>query len=320
MEYQRGSAPGVRAETIAQIALAFSQDRSDPARPYRDFRLVLGAWQGDDFQRRLTFATDGVQVLFAVARGEVDVATVNPSAYLTMAYRGTGPFPEPLALRALAVIPSWDRMAFAVSERTGLTSITQIRERRYPLRVSVRADPTNSTRFVVDEVLGAAGFSLKDIEAWGGSIHQVNTPSHPDRLRGMQEGALEAVFDEGISGWAPLALQCGMQLLSLDEGTQRRMEALGWPIGPIPSDRFPGVREPVLAASFSGWPLYTRADLAEETAYRLCAALEAVLPYVDWGRDQPSGMADFCTDADATPLGVPVHPGAERFYRERGLL
>lgn len=320
MEYQRGFAPLVRAEAITQMALAFTQDRSDPARPFRDFRLTLGSWEGEDFSRRLTFATDGLQVLFAVARGEVDVASVNPSAYLTMAYRGTGPFPEPLALRALAVIPSWDRMAFAVSERTGLTSIAQIGERKYPLKVSVRADPLNSTRFVVDEVLGAAGFSLKDIEVWGGSIEEVNSPSHPDRMRGIADGSLEAVFDEGITGWAQPALDRGLQFLTLDEAALKRFDALGWPVGPIPAELFPGVRDSVVGASFSGWPLYGRADMSEQMAYRLVAALEAVQSYVDWGRDKPSGFADFCTDADATPLGIPLHPGAERYYRERGYL
>ena len=54
---------------------------------------------------------------------ELDVATVNPSAFVSMAFRGTGLYPEPLPLRVLATMPSLDVMLFAVSERTGLKSL-----------------------------------------------------------------------------------------------------------------------------------------------------------------------------------------------------
>ena len=64
--------------------------------------VVLGSSGEGGFQTKLTFATDMPDVAEAVARGEIDLGTLNPSAYLTMAHRGVGPYPEPLPLRALA--------------------------------------------------------------------------------------------------------------------------------------------------------------------------------------------------------------------------
>ena len=84
--------------------------------------------------------------VMAVANGELDLAAINPSAFLSMAYRGTGPYPEPLPVRVIAVMPSLDVMLFAVSERTGVTSLADLRERRYPLRASVRRSPAHGTR------------------------------------------------------------------------------------------------------------------------------------------------------------------------------
>ena len=68
----------------------------------------------------------------------------NPADVLALAYRGTGPFKEPIPVRTITVIPSKDAFLFAISERTGLTSLAQIGERRYPLKIAMRAQPDHS--------------------------------------------------------------------------------------------------------------------------------------------------------------------------------
>lgn len=320
LPFRPPNAPDIRTQLIAQMALAMAADRSNPERPYRELRVSLGAVAGDAFQPALRFANDTPDAARAVARGEIDLGILNPSCLLTMAYRGKGPFSQPLPLRAIAVMPSWDRMVFAVSERTGLTSLASIRERRYPLRVSVRASEANVTRFVADQVLDSLGFSLRQLEEWGGSLHRAETPSHPSRLQGMRDGTIEAVFDEGIGGWGPIALQSGMRFLPLEAEAHRRMEALGWSFGPITPADFPEMDREVIAVSFSGWPLVTRANLPDALAYDICKAVDSARPYVAWDSERPVDLADLCTSSDAAPLDVPLHPGAERYYIERGAL
>ena len=320
MERQSGGASIARANAVAQIALGMSQDRSDPSRPYRDVCVSVGTVDDGAFQRRLSFATGTPDLAFAVARGEIDLAAINPSAYLTMAHRGTGPFPEPLPLRTVAVMPSWDRMAFAVSERTGISSIAELRDRKYPLRVSIRASLAHGTRFVIDQVLDAAGFALADIESWGGTLHFVSSPSEASRLEGMRDGTIEAVFDEGIKSWGPLALQSGMRFLPLDPPALQRLEGLGWRCGPLTASRFPTAPGDLLLPSFSGWPLFTRAALADEAAYGMARALDAARSGIAFDADGPVALSDLCQNNDATDLDVPLHPGAQRYYAECGAL
>jgi hypothetical protein len=50
--------------------------------------------------------------------------------------RGKVPFKNPIPLRAITVIPASDQLEFAVAERTGIKFLSEIRERRFPLRVS----------------------------------------------------------------------------------------------------------------------------------------------------------------------------------------
>ena len=58
----------------------------------------------------------GMLAPIEVGKRHIDVAYVNPSAIVTMAYRGKGFYKRKLPLRALGSFPSWDKIAFAVSK------------------------------------------------------------------------------------------------------------------------------------------------------------------------------------------------------------
>ncbi|MBM2812888.1 MAG: hypothetical protein HW416_3647, partial [Chloroflexi bacterium] len=307
-----------RPNAIAQIALQLWQARTPGKEPYADVRVTLPNLEGAGAP--LVFGFEGPEVVLAVSRGELDLGTLNPSAFLTMAYRGTGPFPQPLPVRAIAVMPSFDLMGFALAGRTGLTSLAQVREQHFPLRVSVRDDASHSPLFAVEEVLGAEGITLADIEAWGGSIQRLEQPpGHPERTDAMRSGKVDAVFDEAINAWGPVALEAGFRFAHLQDSTLAHMQQIGWLVHPL-SMRFPALKEDVLTIDFSGWPLYTRADLPDETAYRITDALFRARETIQWDLDRPVELTDLRGGSQACPIGVPLHPGAERFYREHGAI
>ncbi|HEY3118711.1 MAG TPA: TAXI family TRAP transporter solute-binding subunit [Chloroflexota bacterium] len=310
----------LRNFALMQIGLRLAEDRSDPARPYRDARIEVGRFDDGRWRSGVSLLNGTPDLAIAVGKGELDVASINPSSFLTMAYRGTGPYAEACPVRTLAVMPSFDRMGFAVAAKTGVQSLAEVKERRVPLKISVRGNLAHATRFLVDQVLDADGFSLKDIESWGGSLVFADSPSEPARLEAITSESIDAVFDEGIGGWAPLALQHGMKLLTLSEAALTRLETLGWAVGPITPAQVPGLSGEVMAASFSGWPIFTHADLAENAAYQICRALDRARPSIPFDIDEPAELKDLCTNNPATDLDVPLHPGAERYYREHGAL
>ncbi len=311
--------PAMRVNALFQIALGLSMNRSLADRSRSDLRFMLGAVRDGAYRPALTFANGDFDLAMAVANEDLDVAAINPSAFLSMAYRGTGPYPEPLPVRVIAVMPSLDVMLFAVSEQTGVSSLAELRERRYPLRVSVRRSPAHGTRFVADQVLAASGFSLQDVEAWGGTIHYADGPFDEKRLNGVRDGTIEAVFDEGVRGWAPLAQAHGMRFLDLDEPARQRLSGLGWAVVPARTV-LPEVQDEIMAPSFSGWPLFTRASVPDELASQMCQAIEEAGDRMVWDSEEPVTMADLCGGGFAAPFDVPLHPGAERYYRARGYL
>jgi len=286
----------------------------------RHVQVFVGEGRTDSWRLRL-MGSSLPEHINQVARGEIHIATLNPAAPLTLAYRGTGPFPEPIQVRVITTLPSLDLVGFAVSERTGLTSLSQIAERRVPLRLSLRRSD-DSTTWAVRQVLSVAGFTLDDLIAWGGEVRYDGVlPEVPSRWGRVQRGEVDAVFDEAIPRWADLVPAAGMRLLPLEESLLGKLEAMGFRRGVIPRARFPKLPEDVVSLDFSGFPIFTHADVPDELITSFCAALEARKDRIPWEGEGPVLPLDrMCRDTPEGPRDVPLHPAAERFWSKMGYL
>ena len=307
-----------RAKLLWEIGV---QIAGDPATPYtgnRDVCIAVGRGAGGSFRPWLRISTGSGDLARAVVRGDLEMAVVNPSGMLTQAYRGTGLFSEPLPVRVVANYPSWDRFACLLHRRTGLTSIAQIKEKRYPLRLSVREDETHSTRVLVDQMLSFYGFTLADIVSWGGKLCLVGGPGDKRRLAALENGEIDGIFDEGLRTWIGKAIAAGMDPIPLEEPVFQHLEGLGWRRAVIPAGRYPELQSDHTCIDFGGWPLYTRASLPEEDVYKVCAAIMARESEIPWEEGAYTGIGQLGQDTEATPLDVPLHPGAARWYREQG--
>ena len=52
----------------------------------------------------------------------------------------------------------------------------------------------------------------------------------------------------------------------------------------------------------------------------MVAALDAARGQIDWDTPDAVTLADLAGRTDSAPRDVPLHPGAERYYREHGVL
>jgi hypothetical protein len=235
--------------------------------------------------------------------------------------RGAGPYHTPIPLRAITVIPSPDQLAIAVAEPTGVRSLGEIRERRLPLRISLRGQKDHALHPVVKEVLGAAGFSLEDVVRWGGQVrYDDGLPNRDNRLGAMRRGEVDMIIDEAVRGWANQAMDAGMRILPLEEEIVQKMEALGLRRAVMPKSRYPRLTADLLTLDFSGFAVYTHADVPDAVVMAICAALEARKDRIAWQEPGPLPLDRMCRDTEDGPLVIPLHSAAERFWRERGYL
>ncbi len=289
----------------------------------RVIRLSLGVKSIERSDVSISFATGSFPEIIGVAQGLYSLAWINPSAMLTMAYRGKGVFKKRLPLRTIATFPSFDVMGFAVHESTGITSLAQIKSDRIPLRVSTGFPPKSdlagsATMFTISATLKDAGFSLADIKKWGGKIHSVPRPSSPARRAAIIDGSINAIFDEGIKSWGQTALDKGFRYLPIDGAVLKQLKSLGYRPSVMSRCGFRGMGKDVQTVDFSGWPMIVRADMTNEVAYALCEAIEMRKQVIPTDNFKPLNMAQLCANDDEAPYDVPLHPGAKRFYRERG--
>jgi TRAP-type uncharacterized transport system substrate-binding protein len=288
-------------------------------------RLSLTAKSNDRQGMSLSFATGGVREITAVAQGNVSLAWVNPSVLLTMACRGKGPFRKRLPLRTVAVFPSYDVMGFAVHESTGITSLSQIKKQRFPLKLSTRlltqtALRQDSTMFTVAAVMRAAGFTFAELRKWGGKIHLASRPSDPARRASIESRTVNAIFDEGIKSWARTALENGFRFLPLEGAVLKSMVAMGYRPAVMSKSRFDGMEKDVTTIDFSGWPMIVRADMPDNAAYAICEAIEKRKEIIPTDNYKPLEVKQLCANDEEAPYDVALHKGAARFYRERGYL
>jgi uncharacterized protein len=263
-----------------------------------------------------------------VASGEFDLGITTPTASAWLAMKGAGPFKTPHEnLRAIANYPHHDCVLFALSKATGVSSLDELVERRYPLRLATgrkNNDQLDLVSFVVDEVLKQYGGSLAMIEEWGGQVNFSGKTTEGIPL--MIAGQVEAVFNEAqmMPMWDQLIAKTDVNFLSVDEEIIDRLDqkyGLGKVV--IGAERFPSLPSEIRTVGFGGWLLFANAELPDEIVYKVTQAAIETRPVIEkkyGGGKFASLAAEIRPEAMCRNCLIPLHPGAEAYYRDCGYL
>jgi TRAP-type uncharacterized transport system substrate-binding protein len=307
----------MRSQMMLEVA---SHLVAEPGWDQRQVLIHLRPQGGQQWNLRF-FASDAPNSVDAVASGEADIAICNPGGVLAMAVRGAGPFKEPLPLRAIMVLPQFDQMGFAVSGKTGLKTLRDLKESKYPLKVSLRGQPDHSVHLVCSQVLAAYGMSFEDIVSWGGELRYTEgMPSGPERIEALGRGEIDAVWDEAMPTFANRTLELGGRFLAIDEPEMQKLEAMGLQRVGITKEEFPALPEDVWSVDFSGWPVFCLESAPDDMVTAFCAGLEARKDRIPWYGDGPMRLDEMVKGTREAPVTIPLHPAAERFWHERGYI
>jgi uncharacterized protein len=253
-----------------------------------------------------------------VASGKLDLVWINPSIIPSMAVRGVGPFRRKHPLRALAVFPSWDRLVIALSPKLGVRTMEELIQKKPKMNVSIAVN--DCVDFAIKALLKAHRIKQEDFVEWGGKVDEVVRPSNPHRREGIISGDLDMVIDEGMDSWGDVAVEHGMIFLSFSEKVLKKMEHYGFQRAQLEGGRLAGIKEPTTVLDFSGWPIIVNEKFPVDLAYHTAAVLDRIRNEIPFDAAQTPSMNSLCTNTEAGPLDFPLHPGAERYYKEKGYL
>lgn len=246
--------------------------------------------------------------------------------------------PRQLNLSAVCSFPHDDQLVLAVRRDLGVKSLHDIRERKLGLRLSTGplhlAHPLG---VVLDLVLQEYGISTGDFADWGGGItfadRQLNVlaegpADRKDRVSSIRAGDLDGVFDEGIMSktWKDIADTVDLQYLPIDDAVLSSLESkYGLRRSVIPAGRLRGVEADIPTVDFAGWLLYCRTDVPDDIVYLTLVALEEQRAQLEtlFEPQRPfQGLSELPLDMSSLwkDTGLPLHPGAAAFFRDRGFM
>ncbi|MBN9443946.1 MAG: TAXI family TRAP transporter solute-binding subunit [Bosea sp.] len=229
------------------------------------------------------------------------------------AYSGTGVFqgkPKVEELRSIANLYP-ESVHLVVRKAANVKSIADLKGKKVSLD-----EPGSGTLLNAKAILGAFGVTEKDIKAEFVKPNQA--------AEQMKDGSLDAFFFTG--GFPAAAISelastgSGIDILPIagPEIDKLRKESPFFSADEIPADTYKGVGAVKTVAVGAHW--VTSSKISADTVYAVTKALwnDKTRAALDAGHAK--GKAIRKETALSGLQGVPLHAGAERFYKEAGLL
>lgn len=198
--------------------------------------------------------------------------------------------------------------------RTGNDTLEKIVLGADPVRIVMK--PRGSTIPVIaDLIFEALGASRQKIEARGGRILQVETQQIPELIR---DGRADVYFEAAPLGHptvTEVSLTGKVRFLEIPPRVIEALAAQGLTPSSMPKF-FQGQAAPIPSVDL-GTVVIANKNLPDEIAYviakTICENANAMAKaHKAWSRFKPE------LAGQPGNVGIPLHPGAERFYRERG--
>lgn len=249
-----------------------------------------------------------------VNKGDVQFGVA--SDLLTIrALKGEKPFKGKMdKLRLVAVLNPSQAVQFFVDEKTGIEKASDIKDKKYPLKITVNRQGT-VIDLLSENILDLYGASYKEITGWGGKINKIPGPEAMDLWDAGQMDAIIEVCQYPSSRFFELGQKHDLRLLSLSDDVIGKLnEEMGSTTLTIPAGTYPFQKEPVKTIT-TQLLLITSADTPDELVE---GVLDSIVKNLDYLHTVHSNLKDLSPSTMAANTAVPMHPAAERFYSRLG--
>jgi TRAP transporter TAXI family solute receptor len=256
-------------------------------------------------------ANGSVANINAIAGGQLE-SGFSQSDVATWAQTGTGIWEDREAVENLRAIANLypETIHLVASAESGIDSVADLAGKTVSLD-----EPGSGTLVDARIILEAYGLSEDDVDA---------AYLKPDQAaERMRDGAMDAFFFVGgfpAGAIVELASQHDIVLVPIggEEAQAILDEYTFFAEHLVPAGTYEGVDEDVTTISV-GAQWVTSADQPEELIYDITAALwnDNTRTLLDAGHQKGKAIT---LETALDGIGIPLHPGAEKFYREKGMI
>jgi len=234
------------------------------------------------------------------------------------AYKGMAPFEKPLdELRALAGGMSMNYFHFYVDAQSPLNTMDEIFGQKKKVRLAISQAGSSDT-WVLERVLDSYKTSIPDLEKAGFTFLRGNYAFQANQFK---DSNADGVFTFlAIPGAAVTEASVGrkLKLIDFSDSSLKHLEQFGITKGKIPAGTYEkAANTKDVVTAVAGSVITVHKEMSDELAYRLTKAFNDSYEKV---RKVHSSMETYEIKDGPTGCGVPLHPGAIKYYKEKGIL
>nr|WP_163501994.1 TAXI family TRAP transporter solute-binding subunit [Halomonas socia] len=317
---------------FATLAFAVTSHAKDYSTDYEPITVAAGSVGGswfvgatalldlfDDNIDGLSYSVSpggGVGNPHAVQQGEAQMA-IAYTTNLHAAAEGHEPYGEPLEdLRAVMNMNITSVMHTFALQQTGLEELSDIADQEYGISIDTGTRGTGGEQ-AASRVLEAHGASYDNLRSWGGQITHSEYREALDRLR---DGHIEAFMNDDVVGhplFVDVTVSRDLNLLGFTpEVVDELQSSFGYTPSIIPENTYEGQDSEVLTVG-QQQALFVHKDMPDDL---VMAMLELVFENKERLETVHSSFENLDLESAANDLSVPLHPGAELYYKEAGVL
>ncbi len=234
------------------------------------------------------------------------------------AYKGMAPFEKPLEdLRALAGGMSMNYFHFYVGAESPLNSMDEIFGQKKKARLAISQAGSSDT-WVLERVLDSYKTSIPDLEKAGFTFLRGNYAFQANQFKDQNADGVFTFL--AIPGAAVTEASVGrkLKLLDFSESSLKHLEQFGITKGKIPVGTYEkAANTKDVVTAVAGSVITVHKDMSDELAYRLTKAFN---DNYEKARKVHSSMETYEIKDGPTGCGLPLHPGAIKYYKEKGVL
>jgi TRAP transporter TAXI family solute receptor len=233
------------------------------------------------------------------------------------AFQGRPPYNTKLDMLR-GVVGGLDTYYLAVVVRgdAGINSLADLKEKKGKVSLGTLA-VGSAGEYGANNLLGVLGLTYDDIRKAGGNVSHTNYPTMITAMKDGRMNTIIAVITPGHPSITEMALENSLRFLPLPPDIVAKMQdEFGYRPQTMTHGMFRGMDQDVPTVGFPT-VFITRADVPDDLVYLvtkiICENKTALVA-------AHKGLSHFEPDQAWKPegLGLPLHPGAAKYYRERG--